>query len=217
MAKKKKGLADLGIDLYIFVRFGDDKELGDSTLASAGAKYMDRDSGQPIVGVVTINREVDYFKKNSARYFEGIILHEFTHILGFDKYYFKHYFHNYITKIDNNEIEGAYINSKKVLKVAKKYFNCNSLEGVELENNGGNGTIGSHWEARILFGEYMNGIIYTTDEVISEFTLALLEDSGYYEAKYYTGGLMQFGKNKGCEFLNSKCIINGEIYPKFSN
>ena len=33
---------------------------------------------------------------------------------------------------------------------------------------------------------------------ISEITLALLEDSGWYKANYYTGGLMRFGKNKGC-------------------
>ena len=63
----------------------------------------------------------------------------------------------------------------------------------------------------------MNGVIYTPEEVISEFTLALLEDSGYYKAKYYTGGLMQFGKNKGCDFLNKKCVNEGKVAPKYSN
>ena len=32
----------------------------------------------------------------------------------------------------------------------RRYFGCDSLVGVELENQGGSGTAGSHWEKRIL-------------------------------------------------------------------
>ena len=210
------GMNNLGVDLYIFVRFGDKKELGENTLASAGPRYLSQNS-QPILGIVNINREQDFSKKNSLNYFEGIIIHEFTHILGFSKGFFNDVFHNILFKKDKYGIERAYINSTKVVNVAKKYFNCKNLVGVELENQGGSGTVGSHWEARILLGDYMNGVIYTPDQVISEFTLALLEDSGYYKANYYTGGLMQFGKNKGCEFLELQCINNGAVNSKFTN
>jgi len=34
----------------------------------------------------------------------------------------------------------------------------------------------------------------------------LMEDSGWYKVNYYTGGLMRFGKNRGCEFLKSYCL-----------
>ena len=46
------------------------------------------------------------------------------------------------------------------------------------------------------------------DQAISEITLAALVDLGYYQVNYYTGGLMRFGKNKGCKFLDGKqdCI-----------
>ena len=70
------------------------------------------------------------------------------------------------------------------------------IVGVELENYGDSGTAGLHWEANILLGDYMNWVIYTEEQVISEFTLAILEDIGYYKANYYTGGLMRYGKNK---------------------
>ena len=63
----------------------------------------------------------------------------------------------------------------------------------------------------------MCGIIRTEEEVISEFTLAYLEDTGYYKANYYTGGLMRYGKNKGCTFIKDKCVINYEINPEFEN
>ena len=118
---------------------------------------------------------------------------------------------------DKYGINRIYLKGDKLLEVAKKYFNCNTIEGVELENQGGSGTAGSHWESRILLGEYMNGYAYTEEQVISEFTLAVLEDSGYYKSNYYTGGLMRFGKNKGCEFLENKCVNNQKINPLFEN
>lgn len=47
------------------------------------------------------------------------------------------------------------------------------------------------------------------DKTISDITIALFEDSGLYDVEYYSGGLFKFGKNKGCNFLNNKCITNG--------
>ena len=216
--KKNITTKTLGIDLIIFGRFANSTELGKGTLASAIAYYYQRGTGQPIVGLVNINKDVNYSLIHSQEYFQSIILHEFTHILGFDLYYFVVFFNNLLIKKDKYGIERYYINSTRVVNTAKKYFNCNNLVGVELENDGDEGTAGSHWEGRILLGDYMNGAIYTEEQAISEITLALLEDMGYYKANYYTGGLMRYGKNKGCDFLDEKCVNYFlEINPKFEN
>ena len=45
--KTDKGMTDFGIDLFIFVRFGNNSEMGRRTLASASARYIDPDNGQP--------------------------------------------------------------------------------------------------------------------------------------------------------------------------
>ena len=218
MNNNRKGILDAEIDLIIFVRFGNNKELGENTLASAGAKFLDS-TGQPIIGVANINKDINYNIGNSLEYFQSTILHEFIHILGFSNYFFENYYHNVLNKTDTNNVKRVYLNSEKVLSVAKKYFNCDEIDGVQLEDFGGNGTTGSHWEERILLGDIMNGVVYPEEQVISEFTLAVLEDSGYYKAYYYTGGLMQYGKNKGCEFLTSKCVKNygSEVNQKFKN
>ena len=63
----------------------------------------------------------------------------------------------------------------------------------------------------------MIGILYEEEQAISEFTLPLLEDTGHFKAKYYTGGFMKYGKNKGCDFINSKCVNNGNINSKYEN
>ena len=181
---KNINILDLGIDLIIFCRFD---TLNEGTLASANVAYMQSDNGQPYVGIVVINKNVNYSRINSKEYFQSIILHEFTHILGFSSYYFINFFKNIFNKTDKFGINRSFINSTNVLKVAKKYFNCSDIQGIELENYGGDGTVGSHWESRILLGDYMNGVIYTEEQVISEFTLALLEDSGFYKPYYLIG------------------------------
>ena len=212
-------LKDAGIDLVIFGQFAD---LGDSTLATASARAFQEgnvNAGQPYMGVVKINKNIDYALPNSEIYFQSILVHEFTHILGFSKKFFEDYYHNIKTKEDEDGVMRYYLNSSKVLEVAKSYFNCQTIDGVELENQGGEGTAASHWEARILLGEYMNGYAYTEEQVISEFTLAVLEDSGYYKPNYYTGGLMRYGKNKGCAFLTEKCLdkTTHKTNEKFEN
>ena len=204
------------IDLAIFGMLA---ELPNSTLATASPNAFQKSNHQPFIGTVKINKYIDLSKPNSKVYFETILVHEFTHILGFTKTFFEEIYKNIFYETDKYGIERSYLNSPKLLNVAKKYFNCDSLKGVELENQGGEGTAGSHWETRILLGEYMNGYSYTEEQVISEFTLALLEDSGYYKANYYTGGLMRFGKNKGCAFLEEKCFDKNTqtINPNFEN
>ena len=217
LGKKNIGLKSQGIDLYIFIRFGDKNEIGKTTLALAGPSYFDPITKQPIVGYIILNREVDYSKINSLRYLEGILLHEFTHILGFLKYFFDNVYHYYFTKTGDDGVIRGYLKSPMLITIAKKYFNCDNIEGIQLEEYGGEITAGSHWESRILLGEYMIGEVYPEEQVISEFTLAVLEDLKFYKAKYYTGGLMKYGKNKGCEFLNTKCVVNGKVNPKFKN
>ena len=203
---------------YDLILFGTVKDLGESTLASAGQWHLEG-KARPYTGRVNINYKFNYSKENSQEYFQALLMHEFTHVLGFSKGNFDFYFHNIFYKNDTYGITRAYINSTKVLEVARKYFNCSDLDGVALEEIGGTGTAGSHWDARELYGEYMNGYLHETEQVISEFTLALLEDTGNYKANYYTGGLMRYGKNKGCSFVRDDCVsrINHTINPYFEN
>lgn len=59
----------------------------------------------------------------------------------------------------------------------RNHFNCSSLEGAELENQGEMGTKLTHWEKRIFEQEAMTGAS-THNSVFSRITFALLEDTG---------------------------------------
>ena len=158
---------------------------------------------RPIAGGILLGRKKG---KNSEKYLIMLLLHEITHILAFNNNLYEIFPSgiNIIKRKINNE-DRFLFQGKNVLKQAKRHFNCDSIEGIELENQGGIGSFGSHWEARVMLGDYMISTDYP-EIVISEISLALLEDSGWYTVNYYTGGLFRFGKGQGCSFLNTTCI-----------
>ena len=211
---------DIKSDFLLVVRFAYMGEFPNGVLASAVPILLDDNTKRPLIGLLTIATETSFYSYNRVmEYFSEVFLHELTHALGFLEGMFQHYPNGLANTIKEKEIRG--INRKimitpKVVAHARKYFNCDTIEGVELENQGGAGSSVSHWEQRILLGDYMGAVIYQEEMVISEFTLAALEDSGWYKVNYYTGGLMRFGKNKGCQFLETLCI-NTNYKTEFDN
>ncbi|ENN76852.1 hypothetical protein YQE_06693, partial [Dendroctonus ponderosae] len=91
-----------------------------------------------------------------------------------------------------------------VVQEVREYFNCTELEGAELEDQGEEGTVLTHWEKRVFENEAMTGT-HTQNPIISRITLALMEDTGWYIANYSTAEDMSWGKNLGCDFAMKSC------------
>jgi hypothetical protein len=208
-------------DLVIFPFV--DLKAAETTEASATYCGQDNTTGRPVAGYVGFNKLMDFAQKNAMYYQSLLVFHEVNHILSFNASLFEEFvdssnnripLSSVVTTSTVNGVSRNLLSTPKVVAAAKKHFGCNSLTGVELENQGGAGTAGSHWEFRVMAGDYMIGESYG-ENVISDITLALMEDSGWYTVNYYTGGLFRFGKNQGCDFLNTKCIVNGAT--KFQN
>ena len=215
-------------DLLIFVRFSsegqDDKMyLNSNIFAYPGVIKQNNDENdkRPIIGYIIYNRNYQVKIKSLNNIFQKeiirtIFLHEYIHILGFMNSIFDSFnnkdeiFDTIYTNRTGTLINKKIVKSTKILNLAKKYFNCyddNIIKGIELESQQNFEDLPiSHWEGRILLGDIMTSDLYFQEQIISEFTLALLEESGWYQANYYTGGLMNFGKHKGCAFLNTDCI-----------
>lgn len=51
-----------------------------------------------------------------------------------------------MTRFDNGR---AVVTTPNVVTSINQHFNCSRLYGAELEDDGGRGTAGSHWEQRI--------------------------------------------------------------------
>jgi len=95
------------------------------------------------------------------------------------------------------------------LTFARTHFGCFTLNGVELEDEGGSGTAGSHWQQRIYQNEIMTGVSRNNDVVYSNLTLSYLYDTGWYVPNYGAAGQLLWGKGKGCNFALNKCLTAG--------
>ena len=190
-------------DVIIFPSF--DSELGGGVLAAAGLCLYNAENLRPFGGMLLINPELSFSKKNTDLYMKNLLFHELTHVLVFNPELMKELGMTNTKIFDGSFV--TFVNSPRVLTAARQHFNCTTLNGIPLENQGSEGSAGSHWEARYMLSDYMISTDYI-DAVLSDITLALFEDSGFYKVEYYSGGLFKYGKNMGCSFFEKKCIEN---------
>ena len=210
--------------IVIFPRFHFFKQSNPKDILSSASFCALDYGGRPLAGYIYIEGNMTDFeirKNNADRYYTMIFLHELTHILIFDEQLLRmnnnFEFLENVTILNKNRI---LISSPKILSMARRHFGCENIRGIELENQEYDWLTNqikienmdtpmdkykNHWDTRIMLTDYMTGTLYD-ESVISEITLALFEDSGFYKVNYFTGGLFRYGKNQGCEFLNSYCI-----------
>ena len=192
---------DLNINnFFIFFNFS-------STIKNTASSKIVFNLDTPLVGVITINEQIEKSKLKKD-YLTTLMIHQFIHLLGF---HIKT--DNFDLSIiepeldeDGETILRYYISESSagnVIEYARNYFKCSNIPKIYLELDEDKNI---NWPSRLLLGELMTEFTYPEEQILSGFTLAFLEDLGYLEiTKKYTGGMMSFGKHKGCEFLNSFC------------
>lgn len=215
---KEKGGGGVDADIVIFVSL-DDTGFYKANKIEAAATYclQDENSKRPIAGFINFRPNININSSRNLDYMIWLALHEMTHIFVFNDGLYEDFIDENMNNYKFSDIVGSkllknnkkinFIKTKKLLEKAKKHFNCPDLEGVPLEFMGGAGTAGSHWSKRAMNTDYMIGDSYG-ENLISEITLALFEDSGWYKVDYENSNLFLWGKNEGCGFLNmeKKCV-----------
>lgn len=63
--------------------------------------------------------------------------------------------------------------------------------------------------------DIVTAITLPTDQVLSQLTLALFEDTGWYKVDYSMGQMSPFGHGRGCNFVYEDCIVDGQV-PEWS-
>jgi hypothetical protein len=207
-------------DLVIFPFIDDSNDNDENTEAYASSCVLATKNNRPVAGIIAFTQAMAKYRENWIQFYTNLAFHEIGHILLFNPFLYDMFIDEQGDPIPSSqvyksmEVNGLTRNmiiTPKVVEAAKKHFNCDDVQGVELENQGGQGTENSHWEARVMLSDLMIGFTYD-EAVLSEITLAFYEDSGWYKANYYTGGLFRFGKNEGCGFLTEKCIGGSHSY-----
>jgi len=158
-------------------------------------------NGRPVVAQVNFNTN----SMTGANYQSDMmtVLHEMTHALGFSDSLFGSFANP--ARVGRTTLGGNtynYLSVEPLNSKLKSYFGCSSIPGAILENQGGSGSAGCHWERRIFANEYMTAS-QINDQRISELTLALLQSTGWYQVDYSMADTFYFGKGEGCGILSS--------------
>lgn len=122
------------------------------------ATYCNYDKGsyRPNAGNIVINIANFNFNPPNAAIMEAQVatsMHEMTHIFGFSAGQFKHFQDEDLNTMDINDVVSADqmgIIAPKTLKAYKEHFDCPTATQVPLENEGAQGSVGSHWERSIM-------------------------------------------------------------------
>lgn len=228
-----EGIPDADFALYVRA-LETDWCVGGGTLAYASHCFQDEDD-RPIAGYINFCRSAML----SNRDWDGDVgtaVHELLHVMGFsshafpwfrddlglprtprDSEGFPPYSGGSYTASDSTVLEETlddgtlkhYLVLPRVLSAAREHYGCPGLDKVPLEEQGGDGSAFSHWEAHYAHTEAMTPQVSAVSRV-SAMTLALLEDSGWYRPDYAMIGPFRFGKGLGCDFLESPCVTKGE-------
>ena len=181
-----------------------------STLAAATYASYEGETYRPLQGVIYINDrkipdEVENENSSNSKFFY-IVLHETFHALGILSNAFNHYhpqndttpYENPIVNITDEETGKIHKflvtpNAHKfaVMQYGVEEFTINGKSvpsGIELEDGGDIGTVGTHPEARVCNQDVMVGVIiqseYRPYMRVTPVTAAFLLDTGNYEINW---------------------------------
>ncbi|EAR97451.2 leishmanolysin family protein (macronuclear) [Tetrahymena thermophila SB210] len=209
-------------DLHLYFIFNSDPTAG--YLANAGFCNLQQTSTyfRPNFGRVLFNiANMKNSGTNLEQYQNDVMvtLHEVIHVLGFS-YGAMENWYNKATKqllgqtaanqlITTQTLRGIstkLLGSPNVLATAQKYFGCQTLQGMQLENQGGSGSLNSHWERTIIRSEIMTASALTEGLNLTFFTVALLKDTGYWDdVNENLTDPIYWGRGKGCDFFQNAC------------
>lgn len=149
-----------------------------------------------------------------------MLLHEITHALGFSSNSYGDFIDpatGSLIPIDDVKFTSGgkfFLKTPRVLAYLKTHYNCCTMTGMRLEDGGGSGSAGSHWEKTFVDNEYM-GASASAEMYVSKLTLSLFHDMGYFIPDYSYGRDLSFGKNMGCSFLEDCSSTSPTTFPDY--
>lgn len=203
------------VDLVLYISAENDES--SDYVAWAASCFLDEETGRPVAAQININ--LYYLQNETYSLITSTIFHELLHVLGFDVDLFDKFIYPNGTKIPIKSFfqvsePNNLLKIPELVEMAKAQFGCETMIGVPLEKGMGSGSDDSHW-AEEFFEQELMAPVQGLNEVISNFTLAFFNHTGWYKVRYNNRSSMSWGRNKGCNFVNRQCDGQTESYGEF--
>jgi len=194
-------------DFYVIVSSDEDTS---NWVASAGPCYLSSVSKRPLIAKMLFNMVYTKAAQGDVLTHEKnmyLLIHEMMHTLGFSNNHYDNFLDSngnlrrgHIKTVKINGNTETVIDVPELTQRLRNFYGCPTVPGLILENNGGSGTAGSHLERRFYLYETMcSGGIY--GRRVSEFSLGLLEASGWYSVDFNYAEPFFYGQGQGCGFI----------------
>jgi len=212
-----------GVEADYVIMFDSTSDSG-SWVAESYSCYQASGSKRPLVAKSLLNRNLFKNPGSNILLHEKniyLVLHEMTHTLGFSTFLYKYFLDangevmtGHVLKKSTSKGTATVIDVPPLTDRVRKFFGCPSVAGMYMENTGSDATAGSHFERRMYPFEAMtSGLTY--QQSYSEFSLALLESTGWYIPDYSYADAYWFGQGQGCGFLTDSSSVANSKYSDF--
>ncbi|KAF0981298.1 hypothetical protein FDP41_012558 [Naegleria fowleri] len=189
---KAKGFDGLNADIIIFVTT---RPTDKGVLGWAVSCASDAITKRPLAGQLNVSPSILSYSLKERM---SVLIHESFHALGFSQAAMNTFYNSTLSRTMS-------FNEVGVVEVGRSHYNCPTLTGIEMEEGGGQGTAFSHWEKRIMRNEIMVGSLGKEQLILSPFTLAYFEDSGWYKANFSRATRLLWGRDMGCKMASGRC------------
>jgi len=209
-------------DFYLIV--SSQSDTANNWVANAGACYLSSGNSRPLIARMLFNLAYTSDATGDALAHEKnvyLTIHEMIHAFGFTSSNFANFIDsngktlkNVVKQVSVNGVVKSFLDVEPLTSNLRKFYGCSTLPGAMLEDDGGAGTAGSHFERRAFLYEVMtSGVI--TGYRVSSFSFNLLEGSGWYVPDYSYAEPFYFGQGEGCNFLYQDCSASSFNFNEF--
>ncbi|CAD8206575.1 unnamed protein product [Paramecium pentaurelia] len=197
-------------DLLIFVVLITDSN--QKFIASSTYFKTDPKTKRPTVGYITWNTfftNLTNVTNSNFELYTQLLITVSMYVMGFHFQSFINYFDSSTNKsypeVLMTQDGNSYLSTPRLTKKMKLHFNCSSINGAQLENEGGPNYELFHLERSLFYNEILTSSLMEGNAIISDFTFSLFQDTGFYNLMEYSPDNVLWGKNKGCDFFTKKC------------
>ena len=165
-------------DLIIYPIISTNKTYITEDLISGGICALDDSNLRPIIAYIKFNDGFNFNIKNSKDKFTILIMHQLTHILGFNKHMIKKLSkgNDNLFKLSRSQ-KRNFIAGKTLIQMTEIVYRKFYTTGLELYSDI-NGNFTGHWNQNMILNDYMKPYNYS-ENLITHLTLKLLNDLGF--------------------------------------
>jgi ABC-type amino acid transport substrate-binding protein len=144
---------------------------GPCVVRHAGGLY-----GAPVVGVVNLDA-YDLLHPTHGGTTVDVISHEIGHVLGIGTIWNIEAQREFVPGLRSGSYD--YVAPQAARAAYELGFTASPTAPVPVEDQGGGGTLGSHWRERVFVSELMTGYMNFAPDPISQITIGTLADLGW--------------------------------------